>query len=138
VNGVVITAACAIIALLAAISILVTIVWPESATRSLKTQAGFINTFNMAVLSNEIVYTAMLATNRAQITAFLDGMELSPQAVQLLIAATGQSYEYSEQHPGKSHNSTVFGVVRTKMPTFFQRSCLPFSLGFQCSSLLSS
>ncbi|KAH9970021.1 hypothetical protein BGW80DRAFT_1461640 [Lactifluus volemus] len=99
VNGVVITAACAIIALLAAISILVTVVWPESATRSLKAQAGFFNTFNMAVLSNEIVYTAMLATNRAQITAFLDGVELSPQAVQLLITATGQSYKYSEQHP---------------------------------------
>jgi hypothetical protein len=138
VNGVVITAACAIIALLAAIFILVTIVWPESATRSLKTQAGFFNVLNMAVLSNEIVYTAKLATNRAQITAFLGGRELSPQAVQLYIIATGQSYKYSEQHPGKSCSSTVFGAVRTKMPTFFQRSCLPFSLGFQCSSLPSS
>ncbi|KAH9970025.1 hypothetical protein BGW80DRAFT_1461643 [Lactifluus volemus] len=99
VNGVVITTACAIIALLAAIFILVTIVWPESATRSLRTQAGFFNVLNMAVLSNEIVYTAKLATNRAQITAFLGGRELSPQAVQLYIIATGQSYKYSEQHP---------------------------------------
>jgi hypothetical protein len=138
VTGVITTAVCATIALLAAIFILVTVVWPESATGSLKTQCTIFNFFNMTLLINQIVYTTFLANHRAKITAFLDGVKLSPQTVQAFITAIGQSDKYSKQHPGKSCSSTVFGAVRTKMPTFFQLSFLPFSLGSQCSSLPSS
>ncbi|KAH9963694.1 hypothetical protein BGW80DRAFT_822084 [Lactifluus volemus] len=98
-TGIIVSAACAIIALLAAISILVTVVWPESATRFLKTQWIIINSFNMTLLTNQIIYTVYFANNRAKITAFRDGVKLPPETAQAIVTATGQSTKYSKQHP---------------------------------------
>jgi hypothetical protein len=134
----IVSAVCATIALLAAISILVTVVRPGFATRFLKTQEIIFSTFNTTLFCNHIVYVVKLANEGAKITAFRDGVKLPQETAQAIVTATGQSTKYSKQHPGKSCGSTVFGAVRTKMPTFFQLSFLAFSVGFQCSSLPSS
>jgi hypothetical protein len=73
----------------------------------------------MTLLTNQIIYTVYFANNRAKITAFRDGVKLPQETAQAIVTATGQSTKYSKQHPGKSCGSTVFGAVRTKMPTFF-------------------
>jgi hypothetical protein len=107
VPGAIITACCASIALLAAISILVTVVWPQYATRWLKTQGGIFNFFNGGVFGNAISYTIVLVNNRPRVTAFRDGVKLPSEAVEALVTATGVSDKYSKQHSGKSCSSTV-------------------------------
>jgi hypothetical protein len=124
--------------LLAAIFILVTLVWPKRATGSLKIQAAIFSFFNVWLLATQIPYTIFVANNHAKITAFLDGLELPAQIVQATLAAAGESDKYNKIHSGKPCISTVFGAVRTRMSTLFQPSFLLFSLGFQCCSLPSS
>ncbi|KAH9963696.1 hypothetical protein BGW80DRAFT_1448133 [Lactifluus volemus] len=99
VAGIIVSAVCATIALLAVISILVTVVRPGFATRFLKTQGIIFNTFNMTLLSNHIVYTINVANNGAKITAFRDGVKLPQETAQAIVTATGQSTKYSKQHP---------------------------------------
>jgi len=123
--------------LLAVIFILVTLVWPERATGSLKTQAAIFGFFNVWLLATQIPYTVFVANNHAKITAFLDGVELPAQLVQATLAAAGESDKYSKIHAGKPCIPTVFEVVRIKTSTLFQPSFLLFSLGFQCCSLPS-
>ena len=99
-SGVVVTTVCTILALLTAIFFIVTLVWPNRATGSLKIQVWIFTFFNLWLLATEIPYTVFLATRSAKIDAFLDGVQLPAQVVQATIAADGESAKYTKLHPG--------------------------------------
>ena len=99
-SGVVVTTVCTILALLTAIFFIVTLVWPNRATGSLKIQAWILTFFNLWLLATESPYTVFLATRSAKIDAFLDGVQLPAQVVQATIAADGESAKYTKLHPG--------------------------------------
>ena len=99
-SGVVVTSICATLALLSAIFLLVTVVWPNRATGSLKIQAWMFTFFSVWVFVTQIPYTVFVANRRAKVDAFLDGVQLPPQTVQAALAAAGESDKYSSQHPG--------------------------------------
>jgi len=98
-SGVVITSICATLAVLSTIFLLVTIVWPNRATASLKIQAWMFTFFSVWVLAAQIPYTAFVATRRAKVDAFLGGVQLPAETVQAALAAAGGSDKYSSQHP---------------------------------------
>jgi len=98
-SGVVITSICATLAVLSTIFLLVTIVWPNRATGSLKIQAWMFTFFSVWVLAVQIPYTAFVATRRAKVDAFLGGVQLPAETVQAALAAAGGSDKYSSQHP---------------------------------------
>jgi hypothetical protein len=99
-SGVVITSICATLAVLSTIFLLVTIVWPNRATASLKIQAWMFTFFSVWVLAAQIPYTAFVATRRAKVDAFVGGVQLPAETVQAALAAAGGSDKYSSQHPG--------------------------------------
>jgi len=114
-SGVVVTSICATLALLSTIFLLVTIVWPNRATGSLKIQAWMFTFFSVWVLAAQIPYTAFVATRRAKVDAFLGGVQLPPQTVQGALAAAGESDKYSSQHPGTpyGHSRPLSGPTLT-------------------------
>jgi len=97
--GVIITSICTTLALLAAIFILVTLVWPKRATGSLKIQAGIFTFFSVWLFATQIPYTVFVAKHRAKITAFLNGLQLPAPAVQAALSEAGESDKYSKLHP---------------------------------------
>jgi hypothetical protein len=113
-SGVVVTAVCATLAVLSAIYLLITIVWPNRALGSLKIQAGMFAFFSAWILATQIPYTVFIATRRAKIDAFLDGVQLPPQTVQAALAAAGASDKYNSQHTG-----TLYGRIRDQYVNFF-------------------
>ena len=104
--GVIITTICTTLALLAAIFILVTLLWPKRATGSLKIQAGIFTFFSVWLFATQIPYTVFVANHHAKITAFLDGVQLPAQLVQTTLSEAGESDKYSKLHPGKSCSVT--------------------------------
>ena len=99
--GVIITTLCTTLALLAAIFIFVTLVWPKRATGSLKIQAGIFTFFSVWLFATQIPYTVFVAKHRAKITAFLNGLQLPAPVVQAALSEAGESDKYSKLHPGK-------------------------------------
>lgn len=117
--GVILTTVCATSALLATIFFVVTLVWPKRATGSLKIQAWIFTFFSLWLFATQIPYTVAVATHRAKIDAFLDGLQLPAQTVQAALAAAGESDKYSKLHPG-----TPYSVVRRVSQDFdFFLSC---------------
>jgi len=98
-SGVVVTSICATLALLSTIFLLVTIVWPNRATGSLKIQAWMVTFFSVWIFVTQIPYTIFVANRHAKVDAFLNGVQLPPQTVQAALAAAGESDKYSSQHP---------------------------------------
>ena len=105
--GVILTTVCAILALLATIFLVVTLVWPKRATGLLKIQAWIFTFFTLWLFATQIPYTVAVATHRAKIDAFLGSVQLPAQTVQGAIAAAGESDKYSKLHAG-----TPYSVVR--------------------------
>jgi len=120
-SGVVVTSICAALALLSTIFLLVTIVWPNRATGSLKIQAWMVTFFSVWIFVTQIPYTVFVANRRAKVDAFLNGVQLPPQTVQAALAAAGESDKYSSQHPGAIHR-LILGGFRDQYINFF-RSC---------------
>lgn len=90
--------------------------------------------FSVWVLAVQIPYTAFVATRRAKVDAFLDGVQLPAETVQAALAAAGESDKYSSLHPGTPFVilGPFSGTVYELLP---QSSFLPFSLGLPWSSL---
>jgi hypothetical protein len=97
-TGVIATTICATVAVIISIIFVGTFIRQKRTTDSLKIQAWILTAFSVWLVATQIPYTSFTATRYAQVTGFLDGVQLPAAVLQAALAASGKSAKYSELH----------------------------------------